>query len=264
MQDKPHKMNPVLVGSSYGGEVIRLTLNAPKGNVLDRGMMEALQRSLNDLADRPEIKLLILTGAGKHFSFGASVQEHLPDQVRNMLPQFHRLFYTLMELAIPTVALVSGQCLGGGLELALMCDFLFADATAKLGQPEINLGVFPPPASLLLPLKIGRTHAEDILLTGRTITAEEGHKMGLFTALFDDRKTMEEEVDQWIQTNILPKSASSLRHGVRAARWTLNQTLQKELPKLERYYLETLMSTRDAQEGLVAFLERRQPKWSNS
>ena len=264
MQEKTDEMNSVLLESSHDGQVIQLTLNAPKGNVLDRVMMEALQQHLNGLANKPEVKLLLLTGAGKHFSFGASVQEHLPERVREMLSQFHHLFYTFMELAIPTAALVSGQCLGGGLELALMCDFLFADATARLGQPEINLGVFPPPASLLLPLKVGQTRAEDLLLTGRTITAEEGRQMGFITALFDNRQTMEEEVDQWIQRNILPKSASSLRHGVKAARWMLNQTLQRELPKLEKYYLDALMSTKDAREGLLAFLERRQPKWSNS
>ncbi len=264
MEAKPDTINPVLLERSYDSQVVRLTLNAPKGNVLDRVMMEALQQHLESLSMRPEVKLLMLTGAGKHFSFGASVQEHLPEQVGRMLSQFHRLFYTLMELAIPTAALVSGHCLGGGMELALMCDFLFADTTVRMGQPEINLGVFPPPASLLLPLKIGLTRAEDLLLTGRTITAEEGQQMGLFTAVFNNRQTREQDVEQWIQTNILPKSASSLRHGVRAARWLLHQTLQKELPNLEKYYLETLMSTNDAREGLVAFLEHRQPKWSNS
>ncbi|MFQ6606457.1 MAG: enoyl-CoA hydratase-related protein [Fidelibacterota bacterium] len=264
MKDQSKTAQPVLMDSFHDGQVIRLTLNAPKGNVLDKAMMEALQQHLDSLAERPEVKLLLLTGAGKHFSFGASVPEHLPEHVGTMLSQFHRLFYTLIELALPTAALVSGQCLGGGLELALMCDFLFADTTARLGQPEIKLGVFPPPASLLLPLKIGQTRAEDLLLTGRTITAEEGQQMGIITAVFKDRETLEQEVEKWLQTNLLPKSASSLRHGVRAARWVLNQTLQNELPGLEKYYLETLMSTKDAREGLVAFLERRRPKWSNS
>ena len=245
------------------GQVVRITLNAPKGNILDADMMGELQTALKDLYRQSNVKLLQFTGAGDHFSFGASVEEHTRDKVAQMLKRFHNLFYTLADLGIPTAALVFGQCLGGGLELALMCNFLFLDRSARLGQPEINLGVFAPPASLILPLKIGQTKADDLLLTGKTLTAEEAANMGLVTALFEDRDLMLQGVDTWVQKYILPQSASSLRHAIKAARWQYNEVLKKQLGKLEKFYIEELMATHDANEGIESFLERRKPDWEN-
>ncbi len=119
---------------------------------------------LNSFKNNNDIKLITFEGAGKHFSFGASVEEHTKENAPEMLQKFHQIFYTITDLAIPTLAKISGQCLGGGLELALVCNFLFADKSAKLGQPEIILGVFPPPASIILPLKIGNAKAEELII----------------------------------------------------------------------------------------------------
>lgn len=245
------------------GQVIRLTLNAPKGNILDGELMADLQAALEQLEQQPQVKLLELTGAGDHFSFGASVKEHTREKAPEMLRQFHQLFYTLMDLAIPSAALVSGQCLGGGMELALMCNFMFLDRSARLGQPEANLGVYAPPASLILPLKLGQLKADDLLLTGRTITAEEAASMGLVTRLFDDKDSMLAGVDDWVQEHIQPKSASSLRFVVRAARWQFNATLREGLREVERFYNDELMATHDANEGIESFLERRKPDWKD-
>jgi cyclohexa-1,5-dienecarbonyl-CoA hydratase len=253
----------VTMQSFHDGQVARLTLNAPKANILDSDMMAGLDGLLSDLRDRQELKLLELTGAGDHFSFGASVQEHAREQAPAMLRQFHGLFHALIELAVPAAALVSGQCLGGGLELALMCNFLFADRSARLGQPEINLGVFAPPASLILPLKIGQHKADEMLLTGRSYTAEEAASMGLVTALFNDREAMLLGVDEWLVKNILPKSAAALRFAVRAARLRFNDLLTVQLRSIEALYLDRLMSTHDANEGIASFLEHRKPSWKN-
>ncbi len=253
----------ILKEYSHDRQVIRLTLVAPKANVLDFAMMGELQAEFELLKKESNIKLLIFTGAGDNFSFGASVQEHTKEQAPQMLKQFHGLFYSLIDLAIPTAAIVSGQCLGGGLELALMCNFLFVDSTARLGQPEISLGVFPPPASVMLPLKIGQALADDLLITGRSIKPDEAIAMGLCTKAYDTREIMEKEIDSWIQKNILPKSASSLRFGVRAARSIFNDQLKKRLKMLEEIYVSQLMATHDANEGIVSFLERRPPKWDN-
>jgi cyclohexa-1,5-dienecarbonyl-CoA hydratase len=144
-----------------------------------------------------------------------------------------------------------------------MCNFLFLDSTAKLGQPEINLGVFAPPASLILPLKIGQAQADDLLLTGRIISADEAVSMGLAAQLFDSRDLMIESVESWVEEHILPKSASSLRFAVRAARKHFNETLCKQLPELEKLYIDELMSTHDANEGIESFLKKRDPKWEN-
>jgi cyclohexa-1,5-dienecarbonyl-CoA hydratase len=254
----------ILIEPLHDKQVIRLTLNAPKANVLDAEMMTDLQKALDDLAGKPEVKLLQFTGAGDHFSFGASVAEHVRDKAPAMLKQFHGLFYSLADLAIPTAALISGQCLGGGMELALMCNFMFVDKSAVLGQPEINLGVLAPPASLILPMKLGQPRADELLLSGKTISAEEAVKIGLAAELFDDHESMLAGVDRWIEKHITAKSASSLKFAVRAARMEFNGILRDKLRMQEQLYIDELMATYDANEGIQSFLERRKPEWKNS
>jgi len=253
----------ILTQSLHGNQVITLTLNAPKANILDAEMITDLQKALDDLHQQPGVKLLQFTGAGDHFCFGASVAEHVRDKAPDMLKQFHRLFYTLADLAIPTAALISGQCLGGGMELALMCNFLFADKSAMLGQPEIQLGVFAPPASVILPMKVCQSKADELLLSGKTISAEEALKMGLVAEVFDDHESMLAGVDAWIEKHILTRSASSLKYAVRAARMEFNSVIKSKLQKQEQLYLDELMATHDANEGIQSFLERRKPEWQD-
>ena len=150
------------------------------------------------------------------------------------------------------------------MELAIICNFLFADKTAKFGQPEIVLGVFPPPASVILPEKIGLAKAEDLLLTGKIISADEAKAIGLVNEVYEDRVAMDREIEKWIETVILPRSASSLRFGVRAARIKFNHVLTNFLPQLENLYVSQLMETHDANEGINSFLEKRKPIWENN
>lgn len=210
------------------------------------------------------VKLIQFMGSGSHFSFGASVEEHTKEKAPRMLKQFHGLFKRLISLSVPSMALVSGQCLGGGLELALMCNFIMLDKTARLGQPEINLGVFAPPASLILPLKIGQTSADKILLSGQIMSPEQFSELGLVLKIFEDRDSMLKGAEKWISINILKKSASSLRFAVRAARIEFNAVLNRRLDELAQIYENELMATADANEGLRAFLEKRTPKWQDS
>ena len=253
----------LLVEYLSDGRVVRLTLNAPKANILDAEMLTLLHRTLDELAHRPHVKMIQFTGAGEHFSCGASVVEHTRDQVHDMLKSFHGLFLKLGRLSIPTAAVVSGNCLGGAMELTLACNFIFADHSAHFGQPEISLGVFPPPASLLLPLRIGTTRAEELLLTGRIIDGHEANEFGLLTELHADRTEMDSRVAQWIEEYILPKSAMALRQGVKAARTQINHFLERMLPQVESQYLDELMATHDANEGIAALIEKRPPEWKN-
>ena len=250
----------ILRQSLHGDQVVRLTLNAPKANA---DMMTDLQKALGDLRQQPGVKLLQFIGAGDHFCFGASVAEHTRENAPQMLKQFHELFYTLADLAIPTAAFISGQCLGGGMELALMCNFMFAERSAMFGQPEIKLGVFAPPASVILPLKVGQSKADELLLSGGIISAEEAEKMGLLTQVYDDRESMLAGVDTWTERQILRKSASSLRYAVRAARLEFNRVIKEKLREQERLYLDELMATHDANEGIASFLEKRKPEWQD-
>lgn len=257
-------MQKIKLTFSNENSVAHVLLDDGKGNVLDYIMMEELQSVFNSFKEKKELKLIVLEGAGKHFSFGASVDEHTKELAAAMLRSFHQLFFTLRDLSIPTLAKISGQCLGGGMEVAIMCNFLFADKTAKLGQPEIILGVFPPPASIILPEKIGYARAEEMLITGKTISADEAKLYGLLNEVFEDKTLLDEGVNQWIEKNILPKSASSLRYAVRAARVKFNHVLSNFLPQLEAVYVNQLMETHDANEGINSFLEKRKPVWNNN
>ncbi|MCF8257715.1 MAG: enoyl-CoA hydratase/isomerase family protein [Flavobacteriales bacterium] len=248
---------------SHQGAVANIILNDGKGNVLDNIMMLEILDALATLKADPNIKLITFAGEGKHFSFGASVEEHTKELAPTMLRTFHRIFEVVAEMGTPTMAKISGQCLGGGMELALICNFMFADRTAVLGQPEILLGVFPPPASIILPLKIGNARAEEILLTGRNVKAEEGERIGLLQHVFDNRDALNAGADEWIEKNIIPKSASSLKFAVKAARSTFNYILGNKLPGLEFIYTAQLMETHDANEGINSFLEKRKPVWKN-
>ncbi len=256
-------MGKLRVEYTHEKTIARVILDDGKGNILDSLMMEELQTVLESFRNQPNLKLITFEGEGKHYSFGASVEEHQKDMAAVMLRDFHKLFFTIRDLSIPTLSKISGQCLGGGLELALICNFLFADKTAKLGQPEIILGVFPPPASILLPLKIGYARAEEILITGKTIDAAEGLEIGLLNKVYEDKAELEEQTNLWIEQNILPKSASSLRFSVKAARVKFNHILGNFLPQLEHMYVNQLMETKDANEGINSFLEKRKPVWEN-
>ena len=248
---------------THSNSVARIILDDGKGNVLDSIMMSELNELLNSFKDKNDLKLITFEGAGKHFSFGASVEEHTKERAAGMLKNFHQIFYSITELSIPTLAKISGQCLGGGLELALVCNFIFADKSANLGQPEILLGVLPPPASVILPLKIGNAKAEELIITGMAISADKGKAIGLINEVYEDKDTMEKEINEWINKNIINKSASSLRYVVRASRTTFNHLLSKMLPAVEALYVNGLMNTEDANEGINSFLEKRKPDWKN-
>ena len=257
-------MEKLVCEKLFDNQVWKVVLNDPKANVVDSVMLREFQSVLAALSKERHCKLMILQGAGKHFSFGVSVREHTEAFAAEMLDLFHGFFIRLSDLAVPVCSLISGQCLGGGLEMASFAHFVFADESARLGQPEINLSVFAPPASFMLPLKIGYTAAEDILLTGRTLDTHEAKAMGLVSDVFPDKETMEDRVNQWIQEHILPKSAFALRVAVKAARRDFNARLRENLDAYKTLYLTETMTSHDAKEGLDSFLEKRKPVWKDA
>lgn len=251
---------PVTIERLDDDAIWQVRFGAGKGNVLDTALMEALTSAFHVAAAARHVKAICLEGEGAHFSFGASVQEHLPETVAGMLRRFDALAMALLDCAVPVLAVVRGRCLGGGLELATLCHRVFASRDAMLGQPEIVLGVFAPIASTVLRDRVGRPHAEDLCLSGRTVDAQEALAMGLVDELADDPS---EAALAWARLHLLPKSASSLRYAVRALREGLRTRLLAELPTLERLYLDGLMTTADATEGLRAFVEKRSASWQN-
>jgi len=240
------------------GGLLRLRLSRPKANIVDAGMIAALRSALAGHRGGLRLRAALLDAEGPHFSFGASVQEHLPDSCAAMLRELHALIRELLEFPVPVLVAVRGQCLGGGLELAASGSRIFASPDASLGQPEMKLAVFPPAASCLLPERIGQSRAEDLLFSGRSVGAEEAHRIGLVDVLDEDP---EAAAVAYYGKALAPLSAGSLRLAVRAARIGFLERVTKKLDAAERLYLEELMTTRDAVEGLTAFLEKRPPVW---
>lgn len=251
---------PVKTWLDRGGRLLRIALARPKANVLDAAMVAALDEALATHGANPEIGAILLGAEGPHFSFGASVEEHLPDACAAMLKGFHALINRIYASPTPVLVAIRGQCLGGGLELASAGHILFATHDAKLGQPEIQLGVFAPAASCLLPERIAQTHAEDLLISGRSITGSEAARIGLVTATAEDPDAA---ALAYFDQQLAPKSANSLRHAVRAARAGAVERVRTKLAAVERRYLDELMASNDAVEGLRAFIEKRPAKWEN-
>ncbi len=241
-------------------DVVTITLRNTRGNILDGEMMSEIISAVQAASAQPSIKALVFQGDGDHFSFGASVPEHQRDQVAGMLKTFHTLFRSLIEFSRPTMAVVRGQCLGGGLELAAFCHWIFASEQAQFGQPEIQLAVFPPVASLLLPARIGQAAADDLNLTGRSIQAAEALRIGLIHHVSADPAGA---ARTFLDTHIRPKSAVALRYAVRAGRQVFHKHFLEEIDRLEAFYLGELMKTHDANEGITAFIEKRKPTWTH-
>lgn len=254
-------MSTLRVERLEGGQVLRAVVDGGKANLIDRECGQALRALCADVARSPDVKAVVLEGASAHFSFGASVQEHLPGTVEAMLPEFHATFRAMLDASVVWLAAVRGRCLGGGLEVAAFCHRVFAAPDAVLGQPEIVLGVTAPVGSTFLPDRVGRPAAEDLCLTGRAVGADEALRMGLVDELVPDPSVA---ALAWARTHLLPRSASSLRLAVRTLRAGWRRRFEADLLEAERIYLSDLMATRDAMEGLDAFLAKRPPAWRNA
>ncbi|MFT7669066.1 MAG: cyclohexa-1,5-dienecarbonyl-CoA hydratase [Planctomycetota bacterium] len=248
------------IESLFDGQLWRVRLNRPNGNVLDSEMTSGLTTVFEEARHSPDLKLITIEGEGKHFSYGASIEEHMPDKCARMLTEFHRMFDRLHASQVQCHAIVRGQCLGGGLELAAFCHRVYAAPRSSLGQPEISLGVFAPVASIILGDRIGRGNAEDLCLSGRVIDAQEALGMGLVDVVAEDPW---EACKDYFAEHVESHSASSLRFAVRAIRLDFGREFERRVREMEHLYLKGLMETQDAPEGILAFIEKRAPLWRN-
>jgi cyclohexa-1,5-dienecarbonyl-CoA hydratase len=252
--------SPLKTWVERDGALLRLRLARPKANIVDAAMIAALQSAFDAHRGARGLKAALLDAEGPHFSFGASVEEHLPERCAAMLAGLHALLLGMLEWPVPILVAVRGQCLGGGLELAMGGSLIFAAADAKLGQPEIQLGVFAPAASCLLPPRIGQAAAEDLLFSGRSIGAEEALLLRLVQGISPDP---EAAALAYFDQHLAQKSASSLACAVAAARGGYLPEMRRRIAEVERLYLDRLMHTRDANEGLAAFIAKRTPQWEH-
>ena len=252
--------SPLKVWVDRDGALLRLRLARPKANIIDAAMIAALEAAFEAHRGNAGILAALLDHEGPNFSFGASVEEHLPERCAEMLASLHELLCAMLGWPKPILIAARGQCLGGGLEVALAANLIFVAPDARLGQPEIRLGVFAPAASVLLPLRISQARAEDLLLSGRSIDAPTALAWGIANEIAEDPAAA---ALAYFDQNLAGKSAASLAFAVRAARAPFCDVARLRIADVEEIYLQELMATWDAKEGLNAFMEKRQPKWEH-
>lgn len=260
MADAMASAGPLKVWLDRDGALLRLRLARPKANICDAEMIAALQAALDAHRGAHGLRGVLLDHEGPHFSLGASVHEHLADRCAAMLASLHALILTLAEFPAPVLVSVRGYCLGGGIEIALAGGPIFAGRAAVFGQPEIRLGVFAPAASCLLPWRVNAIDAEDLLCSGRDVGVDEAKAMGLVFRVDDDP---EAAALAYFDTHLATRSASSLAHAMQAVRAPRVRELRQRLAEVERLYLDRLMITHDANEGLAAFIAKRPPAWEH-
>ncbi|MGA6983181.1 MAG: enoyl-CoA hydratase/isomerase family protein [Candidatus Sulfotelmatobacter sp.] len=243
------------IHSSVGRIVLR---NSPL-NVVDIRMMEELTSALSEIESRPDVAVILLSGEGKCFSAGVDVAAHTPDKVEEMLQKFHAVIRALVATRKVTIAMVQGNCLGGGAELAMVCDIVYTSSSALWGFPEIRLGCYPPVACAALPALVGQKRASELILTGRTISGTEAATIGLASHAVADEE-LQATVDR--TASELTRLSSAALDVTKKALYTWDAMhFDKGLARAEKIYLEELIHTADAQEGIRAFMQKRQPSW---
>ncbi len=239
--------------------IARITLSSPPLNVLDLPMMDELLAALEEIEQQPKICSIIFAGSQCAFSAGVDIKEHTPDKVHNMLAKFHSVIRAVLASKKVTVAAVRGACLGGGAELALVCDLVYTARDATWGFPEITLACYPPVAAVALSALVGQKRAADLVLTGRTISGDEALAIGLATGA-----ARAEELDSAVNdaTARLAKLSPAALQMAKKAFYVWDAIhLDKGLARAEKIYLEELIETADAKEGIQAYMEKRQPVW---
>jgi len=239
--------------------VARITLNNSPVNVIDMPMMEELTTVLADIESDAQIYAIVLRGDGDNFSAGVDVAAHTPDKVNSMIEKFHGVVRSLIASKKVTIAAVHGNCLGGGAELAMMCDIVITSDDATWGFPEIRLGCFPPIAATALGALIGQKRASDLILTGATTLGTEAAEIGLATRAVtaDNMDAAIKEAIEHLQ-KLSPVALAIAKKAIYS--WD-SIHFDKGLARSEKIYLEELMKTEDAREGIKAFLEKRNPMW---
>ena len=242
--------------------VARIALHNPPLNVIDIPMMEALAQTLNQIEDRADISVIVFSGEGKAFSAGVDVGAHTPDKVEEMLTKFHAVIRGLVATKKVTITAVHGPCLGGGAEIAMVCDIVYTADSAHWGFPEIRLGCYPPVACTALAGLVGQKKAAELILTGRTISGTEAAQIGLANRAVPEH-ALSGSLDEVVQglSKLSPAALAVTKKAVYT--WDAMH-FDKGLARGEKVYLEELMKTRDAHEGIRAFMEKREPKWTGT
>jgi enoyl-CoA hydratase len=249
------------------GGVARVTINRPKAlNALNTATLRALRGVVDDLAGNGDVRCVVITGAGdKSFVAGADIAEMAamrPQAARGFSALGHETFDALEALPVPVIAAVNGYCLGGGCELALACDLVFAHEKARFGQPEVDLGLIPGfGGTQRLARRVGAMRAAELVLSGRHVLAAEAKAIGLCLDVFPIDALMPRTLE--VATTIASKGPVAVRLAKRVMRAGLDAPLAAG-NALEREAFATLFDSEDAREGMAAFVEKRKPAFRNA
>ena len=247
---------------SVGDGIAEITLNHPPLNVLNNPMMAQLNAILDAVLPGEDLAAVVLRATGKAFCVGVDVGDHTADKVRGMIELFHGIFRKLASTDALTIAAVNGAALGGGCELACFCDIVLASDRAKLGQPEVQVGVFPPVAACTLPLQVGIRKAVELNAIGATLGADEAHRIGLVSHVYPAGE-FDERVQAYLD-DIRKLSRPVVRMAKKATVLVARRSIMAHLEQVEHLYLEELMKLSDAHEGIAAFIEKRPPAWTHA
>jgi len=240
--------------------VARIALSHAPLNIIDIPMMEEFAQVLGEIEARADVSIIVLSGEGRAFSAGVDVGAHTPDKIEAMLRKFHAVVRALISSKKVTIAAVHGYCLGGGAELAVVCDIAYTSCSAQWAFPEIKLGCYPPVACATLAALVGQKRATELILTGRTISGTEAAQIGLANRAVPD-EDLNSAIDQTLHElrELSPAALPVAKKAIYA--WDAMH-FDKGLARAEKIYLEELMKTTDAREGISAFIEKRKPKWT--
>jgi cyclohexa-1,5-dienecarbonyl-CoA hydratase len=246
---------------TFHEHVATITLTHPPVNVIDIPMMEQLSLAIAETNARPEVSAIVFRGEGKGFSAGVDIAAHTPERIQEMLSKFHAAILAVVNSPKVTIAAVHGNCLGGGAELAMVCDMVYTARDSVWGFPEIKLSCYPPVACTALSILVGQKRAAELILTGRTISGDQALVIGLATA-----SAHHEELSSLVNESLnqLANLSPAALAMTKKASYVWNAAhFDKGLARAEKIYLEELMKTEDAQEGVRAWMEKRHPKWRN-
>ncbi len=246
--------------------LLDVVIDAPPGNVLTGAVMSSIDAALAAHEGERALRMVALRASGRHFSFGASVEEHRPERARDMLATFHRLVLRVGHYPVPVAAVVQGRCLGGAFELALACHLVLCAPGAVFACPEVRLGVFPPVLAALGPSRLGGALAERLVVTGAELTAAQGLAAGFVTELAPEGAELAAWAEAWFDKTLAPLSAFALRQAVKAARRGagLDARLGDALALAEGQYVDEVIPSHDGAEGIEAFLAKRPPAWRDA
>jgi cyclohexa-1,5-dienecarbonyl-CoA hydratase len=247
------------IAVAYKENAAHITLKNPPVNVIDITMMEELLAAIREVEQRPDINAIVFRGDGKSFSAGVDIAAHTPEQIQEMLSKFHAVILAIARSPKISVAIVHGNCLGGGAEVAMVCDIVHTTPDSTWGFPEIKLACYPPVACAALAALVGQKRATELIVTGDTFTGRDAAQMGLATASVTvgelEQKTTE------LLAKLKKLSAAALGVTKKAIYTWDGLHLDKGIARAEKIYLEELMKTEDVKEGTAAWREKREPKW---